>query len=86
MSGLLISWTERHPDHQWVDVLEETEKAFKIRNRDFGHVAWIPKAGLKQYVPSGYVKREIDPQEKVVAGWFRERCTHQQMKALGFAE
>ena len=86
---LLIMWTARHPDCQVVDVIAESDKAIQIRNCDSGKQAWIPKSGLRQHVPGnlwGVEDRQADESEKVVADWFRAKCTGQQMAALGFAE
>jgi hypothetical protein len=86
---LTIIWTVRHTDVTTVSVIGESEKGMQIRNTYSGKTAWIPKSGLKQYVPAdlpGVSHRDPDPSEKIVADWFRAKCTHQQMAALGFAE
>ena len=86
---LIILWTPRHPDAQVVDVIAETAKALRIRNRDTGRIAWIPRAGLRPHIPGqlwGVADRPADPAERVVADWFRAKCSSSQMAALGFSE
>lgn len=84
--SLVITWSERHPDAQIVYVIGETEKALRIKNSDSGLVAWIPKSGLKKYVPPKICQRIVGDDEFTVAPWFREKCTMTQMRALGYAE
>jgi hypothetical protein len=83
---LTVMWKERHPDCQLVEVIGESDKALKIKNVDSKRQAWIPKAGLRQYSPPKGCKRLTDKTEKVVADWFRAKCSLDQMAALGFAE
>ena len=89
MSFLTIIWTVRHTDVTTAAVISQSEKALHVRNTYSGKTAWIPKSGLRQYIPSkipGVSHRDPDPSEMIVADWFRAKCTHQQMAALGFAE
>lgn len=86
MKTLTISWTERHPDVQTVVVVHETEKALFVQNTYNGRQAWIPRTGLRAYQPPKICPRSVGDDEFTVADWFRARCSHNQMAALGFAE
>jgi len=84
--SLTITWSNACPDVQTVTVIAESEKAYHIRNADTGRTAWIPKSGLRQYTAPKHCPRPVDYSEKVVADWFRAKCSPQQMAALGYAE
>lgn len=83
---LVVSWSDRHPSSELVDVVRETAKAYQLRNQETGRMAWIPKSGLRPYTPPASMPREVDANELVVADWFRRCCDRNQMAALGFAE
>lgn len=83
---LVISWDERHPAAEVVDIVRETPKAYEIRNQLTKVTAWIPKSGLRPYTPPAGMPREVGADEVVVAEWFRRTCTGLQMSVMGFAE
>lgn len=83
---LVISWDDRHPAAEVVDIVRETPKAYEIRNQATKATAWIPKSGLRPYTPPAIMPREVGADEVVVADWFRRACTTYQMAVMGFAE
>ena len=82
MDSLLVSISWNAPSPELLDVLEEKEKSFCVRNPDNGFDCWIPKSGLQLRKPH----EETYENDYVLAAWFRDRLSYRQERVLGVAE
>ena len=82
MQTILIQISERSPTLEICDVLADTGKAVKIRNRDNGIECYVPWAGIRQRKP-GVPTYE---NEYVLCQWFRDKLDARQERALGVSE
>lgn len=85
---LFITWSPVYPEMAELVVVEERPKAWKARNTDNGVEVWIPKSGVKPRRPgaNGETFAPTYEDEYVLRDWFRAKCSHRQMMAVGAAE
>jgi hypothetical protein len=77
MSDSLVVHANRM-DSAILVVINETAKAWEVRNVDCGRSCWLPKSGLRLYKPGV----ESYEGEYVLAPWLRSKLSDQQEKVL----
>lgn len=82
MRTLVTTLCNTSPNCELLDVIGETDRAFKVRNQENGSVCYIPKSGLKLRKP-GVPTYEDD---FVLAKWFRDSLNRYQERTLGVSE
>jgi hypothetical protein len=82
MTTILVMLSDRCPTMEICEVLSETEKSLKLRNKDNGATCFVPKSGLKLRKP-GVPTYE---NEFVLAAWFRSQLNGFQERCLGVSE
>jgi hypothetical protein len=69
-----VAWSAMDPSCNTVSVVKATERAVQLKAGNCA--AWFPKAAFKaDKYGTAYE----------VQNWFKQKMTHQQMKAIGFA-
>ena len=63
-------------------IIQESEKAIKVQNKESNLICWIPKSGIQQRKP-GVATYE---NEYVVKNWFWAKMNLQQQKVLNISE
>lgn len=72
---VMMRWSERDPSFAGVNVVGQTEKAVRLQAETSKLSAWFPKSAFKQDKYGAYLP----------AAWLRNKMTHREMKALGYA-
>ena len=80
---ILIEISPFAPTCEILEVLEDREKSFKVRNRDNPkHWAYLPKSGLQLRKPGVPTYED----EYTVKPWLRARLSCNQERLLGILE
>jgi len=82
MQSIFVIVSKFSPNLEQLEILEDRDKSYKVRNVDNNATCFIPKSGLKPRKP-GVPTYE---NEFILAGWFRNKLNHFQERALGIVE
>jgi hypothetical protein len=72
---VMMRWSDLDPSFGGVNVVAQTEKAVRLQAETSKCAAWFPKSGFKMDKYGAYLP----------AAWLRQKMSHYEMKALGYA-
>lgn len=76
---IYVAISKNSPNLEVLDVLENRDKSYKVRNKHTNDECFIPKSGLTPRNPDD----ESYAGEYVLKRWFRDRLSYAQERALG---